>query len=224
MTLLIQIYLTQKFWNAIKIIFPTKTKKVCSNSCNKKDSVNKFSVFFSTIVQNLRVKLFPLMNCTCRYPGSTLSHRTDLTFSISYKNKVFIENELHKLKHKKSTGVDELTPDMLKDCASEISKPLHCIINLSIKISVIPFTWKIAKISPIFKTGNSSFPQNYRPTSVLPVLSKILKKYVHKYSVHPPFLVEGGGGVEPPTKFSQKEGGGLDRTSTLKWGCWKRKG
>ena len=46
----------RKFWNAIKIIFPTKTKKVCSSLCNKKDSVNKFSVFFSAIVQNLRAK------------------------------------------------------------------------------------------------------------------------------------------------------------------------
>ena len=43
----------RKFWNAIKIIFPTKTKKVCSSSCNKKDFVNKFSVFFSTVAQKL---------------------------------------------------------------------------------------------------------------------------------------------------------------------------
>lgn len=71
----------RKFWNAIKIIFPIKTKKVCRSSCNKKDSAKKFSVFFSTIVQNLRAKSFPLMICTWRYPDSALSHRTDLLIS-----------------------------------------------------------------------------------------------------------------------------------------------
>ena len=54
------------------------------------------------------------MNCTWRYPDSTLSHRTDQTFSMKYLNKVSIENELHKLKRKKSTGVDELPPGMLE--------------------------------------------------------------------------------------------------------------
>ena len=45
------------------------------------------------------------------------------------------------------------------------------------------------------------------------------------HSVHPtPFLL---GVVEPPTKFSKIGGGGgapLDRTSTLRGGCWKRGG
>ena len=120
------------------------------------------------------------MNCTWRYPDSTLTHRTDLTFPIDYINKIFIENEFRKLKRKKSTGVDELPPGMLKDCASEISKPLHHIINLSRKISVVPSTWKIAKISLAFRSGDSSLPENYRPISILPVLSKIPEKAVHK--------------------------------------------
>ena len=107
-------------------------KKVYSSSCNKKDSINKFSVFFSTIVQNLRAKLFPLMECTWWCPDFTLSHHTDLTFSIDYINKVSIENELRKLKHKKSTGIDELPPSMLKNFASEISKPSHYIITITL--------------------------------------------------------------------------------------------
>ena len=109
-----------------------------------------------------------------------MSDRTDLTFSIDYIKKVFIENELRKLKRKKYTGVDELPPSMLKDCASEIFKPLHHIINLSIKTSVVPSTWKIPEILPIFKSGASSLPENYRQISILPVLSKILEKAVHK--------------------------------------------
>ena len=40
--------------------------------------------------------------------------------------------------------------------------------------------WKAAKVTPIFKSGNHELPESYRPVSVLPVLSKILEKAVHR--------------------------------------------
>ena len=40
--------------------------------------------------------------------------------------------------------------------------------------------WKLAKISPTFKFGNSRHVKNYRPISALPVLLKILEKAVHQ--------------------------------------------
>ena len=53
------------------------------------------------------------------------------------------------------------------------------IINLSIKTSTVPSIWKIAKITPVFKSGDSTKPENHRPISILPVVSKILEKAVH---------------------------------------------
>ena len=50
---------------------------------------------------------------------------------------------------------------------------------MSIESSTVPKTLKTAKISPIFKPGNTKIPENYRPVSVLPVLSKILEKAVN---------------------------------------------
>ena len=44
----------------------------------------------------------------------------------------------------------------------------------------VPSVWKAAKVTPIFKSGNHELPENYRPVSVLPVLSKILEKAVHR--------------------------------------------
>ena len=120
----------------------------------------------------------PLTNFIWRY-NKPFKSRTTENFEITYISKIFIEKELRALKRNKSSGLDELPPGMLKDCASYISQPLCHILNLSIKNSTVPNLWKLAKITPIFKSGNKEQPSNYRPISVLPVLSKILEKAVH---------------------------------------------
>jgi hypothetical protein len=40
--------------------------------------------------------------------------------------------------------------------------------------------WKIAKVSPLFKSGSLFDRSNFRPISVLAVISKILERHVHK--------------------------------------------
>ena len=80
---------------------------------------------------------------------------------------------------KNATGLDNLLPVFLKDIASVISQPLCHIINLSVTTGVVPTEWKTAKITPILKSGSSDEVDNYRPISVLPVLSKILERFVH---------------------------------------------
>lgn len=92
---------------------------------------------------------------------------------------MFIKNFLSKLKRKKATGIDELPPGMLKDCREFIVDPLHHIVNLSLQTSTVPTAWKQAKIVPIFKSGDQKQAENYRPISVLPILSKIVEKAVH---------------------------------------------
>lgn len=53
------------------------------------------------------------------------------------------------------------------------------MINLSIKPSAVPSVWKIENIAPVFKSGDSTKPENHRPMSGLPIASKILEKTVH---------------------------------------------
>ena len=73
-----------------------------------------------------------------------------------------MESELHLLERNRSTGLDDLPPGSSKDCATYISKPLCHILNLSIESSTVPKIWKATKISPIFKSGNTKIPENYR--------------------------------------------------------------
>ena len=53
------------------------------------------------------------------------------------------------------------------------------IIFLSIKSKIFPDPFKLAKMKPIFKKGSRMDPSNYRPISLLPLISKIFEKIVH---------------------------------------------
>ena len=51
--------------------------------------------------------------------------------------------------------------------------------NLSLKYSIFPSDCKIAKLQPLFKKGSKPAPKNYRPISLLPLVSKMIKKVIH---------------------------------------------
>ena len=60
-----------------------------------------------------------------------------------------------------------------------ICDTLAYICNLSLFSSTFPSEWKKAKVTPIFKDGDKADPSNYRPISVLPIVSKIIERAVH---------------------------------------------
>ena len=72
------------------------------------------------------------------------------------------ESLLNKLDTSKATGLDDLGPHFLRLSAEYIAPSITCLINLSILEGVFPSNLKIAKISPLFKSGDKSLPGNYR--------------------------------------------------------------
>ena len=81
----------------------------------------------------------------------------------------------------KATGLDGITPKILKLSSNVIAHPLLQIINISIHTGTFPDNLKLGKILPIFKGGAKSDPSNYRPISILSVISKIIEKHVTKH-------------------------------------------
>ena len=79
----------------------------------------------------------------------------------------------------KATGADNISARMLKGTVSSITPSLTKMFNLSIKTGSFPQSWKCARVVPIPKGGDLSNPTNYRPISILPIVSKVLEKYVH---------------------------------------------
>ncbi len=103
----------------------------------------------------------------------------EVNFDIPPISYDFVLNELSSLDSKKAIGADGLSSRLLKLTAKPIATPVTMIMNLSISCSKFPTAWKLAKICPIFKRGKRDNRSNYRPISILSVLSKILEKHVH---------------------------------------------
>ena len=60
----------------------------------------------------------------------------------------------------------------------QVPMPHAHIFNQSFLTGTVPDNMKIAKIVPIFKSGNEKMLNNYRPISILPAFSKLLEKLV----------------------------------------------
>ena len=67
----------------------------------------------------------------------------------------------------------------LKDGSKVLTTPIAQIWNNSIKLSTVPDECKIVKLKALYKKGKKTDPKNYRPISLLPVISKILEKVIH---------------------------------------------
>ena len=68
---------------------------------------------------------------------------------------------------------------MLKDVFNVIAPILTGLINKSFTDGVFPGVWKCAKVTALFKDGDKSLKDNYRPISILPTISKIIERSAH---------------------------------------------
>jgi hypothetical protein len=145
---------------------------------NPEDISNVFNSFFINIGSNLASNI----------SGSRLDHThylqrhsPDVQTQFHFKS---IQTEevvtlLNSLSENKATGIDNIQARLLKICSPVISESLTYLFNLSLKTGKVPNEWKSARVTAIFKKGNKTDPGNYRPISILPVLSKLLERTVH---------------------------------------------
>src|SRR5271165_4315852 len=104
------------------------------------------------------------------YMSSMVLHHTDVNEII---------NITSRLKAKHSFGFDGIPMSIIKSSIHNICNPLSVIINKSIDEGVFPDCLKVAKVCPLFKSGESTDVRNYRPISLLPCFSKIFEKVIY---------------------------------------------
>ena len=84
---------------------------------------------------------------------------TDISSHLSILNSLdFSKDEvysaLNQLDPSKATGIDTISPKVLKYCASSLTRPLCHLFNLSLSTGVIPLEWKVHLVVPVYKASD----------------------------------------------------------------------
>ena len=141
---------------------------------NKRVIAKTFNNFFINIGPNLADKIDEPFRHFSSYleKPETIMPWDDLTDNE-------FQEALSSLKMNKSSGWDEISSNAIKPCSDLLTKPLKHIFKLSFKKGIVPNALKVAKVIPIFKSGEKDSVKNYRPISVLPCFSKILERIMY---------------------------------------------
>ena len=133
---------------------------------------DSFNEFFSTVGDKIAEKLEP----TNKQPEDYLIENFPNNFLITPTTPDEIIKYAKKLKNKSSCDHMGISSAFIKKIILTICIPFSHLVNNSFQEGRVPSQDKLAKVCPIFKAGDKTSTNNYRPISLLPIFSKILEK------------------------------------------------
>ena len=105
---------------------------------------------------------------------------SDGAFVIKHTTFTEVNKFISELRNDCSSGFDSIPVKFIKPVAEKITSPIVKIINSSIDKEIFPDSWKVARVCPLPKIDNPINEKDFRPISILPVLSKIYEKVILK--------------------------------------------
>lgn len=167
----------------------SKNRRTCSSKIGPlidsegKTVVNDLEV--ATLLNNFFATVFNKENI--KEELNFISANSSL--EIKLDNIKFTEKEVIKalgeFKPNKSPGIDKISTTYALQIKEIIAKPLTLLFNRLMEKNIVPTDWKEANITPIFKKGEKSNVENYRPVSLTvlfgKVMEKIIKEHIEKF-------------------------------------------
>ena len=164
-------------WCLLSAVLNNKKLRPKPNSVFKVDDqeisdpmemANRFCYYFGNTGPNVAKRI-----------QSATSHNFPQSMFLNLATQEVIVDIACKFPAGKSAGYDNIPMSIIKRSIGSISSPLTHIINLSVIHGIVPDELKIARVVPIFKSGDKALFSNYRPISVLPCFSKFLERIIY---------------------------------------------
>ena len=162
----------------------------------------KRNVLESSLPQNAVLGLQTSRTIFLRKISHVYKPRTMDKLSTVHFRRVNVRKELRRLNTAKASGPDDIPAHVLKSCADELSHPLTKLFSLCFRKQIQPCQWKCARAVPVYKKKSRSLPQNYRPVSLLSIISKVMESIVNRQLLN--FLESRG--VLSPRQFGFRNG------------------
>ena len=190
---------SKNFWKFCKPFFSNKTTNFDDKSIllenvevvsKNEEIATHFNNYFSDITKRLNITKWcisdklsddPLANAIRKYENHPSiikiksSVETTQLFDFNFVSSDDISKIINSLDPTKKTS-DAIPTKIVKLANKQICKDLVNCINECIKQNKFPNELKIADITPIFKKDDPLDKTNYRPTSILPTVSKIFER------------------------------------------------
>ena len=153
--------------------------------------------YFSNVVKNLKIpekfvtdslpqslSRHPTLNAILKYknhPSMRVIKRFSQRFSsfyFSHVDKNTVLKEIKKLNLNKAVQDSDIPVKILKENADFFADYIYLQFNEAVDSSKFADFFKSADISAAFKQGSRNKKENYRPISILPLISKIFEKII----------------------------------------------
>ena len=153
-----------KVREGISDLIDNEGNKISSNE-GKADILNEF---FCSVFTQERLDDIPM--CENRNP--------EISLNSVFFTKEEVKKKLKGLDASKSGGPDEINAGILKELSDVIAEPIASLFNKSMKEGKLPGQWKEANVTPLFKKGDKTKTNNYRPVSLTCILCKVMEAII----------------------------------------------
>ena len=175
---------TKKIWQTIRELSNKTNSKCKVSTLNHNGTTLKDPKDIAEALNNYFCNIAPELDC--KLPPSNINPIHYL--KGNYQNSMYIplitEGDtieiIKSLKNKKS-NINDIAVSVIKKNSSLFAKPLTLLFNQSISTGTFPNALKLARVTPLHKSGSTNNPQNYRPISNLNVFSKIFELLMKKH-------------------------------------------
>ena len=158
---------SSKTWNILKEVTNYNYREEILPDNVTKQTADEFNTFFATVGIKAQKKL----NINIPAPD----HKNG-EFVFAEETSQRVEYLINRIKPNVATGYDELSARLIKEATPVIKEDLRDLINLSYKVNTFPDALKRANVKAIHKKGGNNDPAQYRPVSILTVISKVFER------------------------------------------------
>ena len=139
---------------------------------------DQFNKFFTSIATEIATSINPVIPIPVPTVETLLADEDKFSMSSNPVSQLELSQALNKLLDKRSLDLNNISMYLFKKIIHVIQTPLLHIFNRSLVTGIVPSKFKVVKVVPIFKSGDTSDMNNYRPISLICNFCKILEKIV----------------------------------------------
>ena len=158
----------KQIWSVLKELTNGYSEKIEVEPDNlDQEKANQYNNYFATVGSEIQKELNIMdIDVETKNTGFTFTQETEEN----------VQKLLERIRTNVAVGIDGINAKVLKDGTDILVPILTRIINLGYKLNQFPAQLKTASVKPIHKKNCHNDPVNYRPISILPILSKVFER------------------------------------------------